>query len=76
MFIKLVFSLHILQKPSSSVEENGALAENALDTPEHPSPVCVLDASVHRDDTLSPVKQMPNMPTGKVKTSHSYNIKI
>ena len=47
-------------------EEDGTSAELALVAPEHPSPVSVLDASVYRDDALSPVKQMPNMIKGKI----------
>lgn len=49
------------KKPTSRLEEDGTLAELAVDTPEHPSPISVLDASVYRDDVLSPVKQIPNV---------------
>ncbi|WCJ35829.1 Protein LONGIFOLIA 1 [Euphorbia peplus] len=60
------------KKTTSRLEEDGALAEIAFDTPEHPSPVSVLDASVYRDDTLSPLKQTPNMPKGDT-SEHSNN---
>lgn len=40
--------------------KDGLLAELATDAPEHPSPVSVLDASVYRDDSPSPVKQIVN----------------
>ncbi|KAJ6411552.1 hypothetical protein OIU84_008184 [Salix udensis] len=47
-----------------SFEEDGTSAELAFVAPEHPSPVSVLDASVYRDDALSPVKKIPNMIKG------------
>ncbi|XP_002514640.2 protein LONGIFOLIA 1 isoform X1 [Ricinus communis] len=50
--------------PTPRLEEDGTLADFAVDTPEHPSPISVLDASVYRDDALSPVKQIPNLPKG------------
>ncbi|XP_065879160.1 protein LONGIFOLIA 1 [Euphorbia lathyris] len=60
------------KKTTSRLEEDGTLAEIAFDTPEHPSPVSVLDVSAYRDDMLSPVKQMPNMPKGDA-SEHSNN---
>ncbi|KAJ6676858.1 LONGIFOLIA PROTEIN [Salix viminalis] len=54
-----------LQKKSTLIfEEDGTSAELAFVAPEHPSPVSVLDASVYRDDALSPVKKIPNMIKG------------
>ncbi|KAJ6760482.1 LONGIFOLIA PROTEIN [Salix purpurea] len=54
-----------LQKKSTLIfEEDGTSAELAFVSPEHPSPVSVLDASVYRDDALSPVKKIPNMIKG------------
>ncbi|KAF5730199.1 hypothetical protein HS088_TW20G00571 [Tripterygium wilfordii] len=47
-------------KPSSRLEDDGSLAELPAVGLEHRSPVSVLDTSVYRDDTLSPVKQTPN----------------
>ncbi|XP_050220794.1 protein LONGIFOLIA 2 [Mercurialis annua] len=46
----------------SGVEEDRSSTEFVVDMPEHPSPISVLDASVYRDDELSPVKQIPSMP--------------
>lgn len=40
-------------------------AELATISPEHPSPVSVLDTSVYRDDAPSPVKQTPAALKGK-----------
>ncbi|KAJ9163511.1 hypothetical protein P3X46_023172 [Hevea brasiliensis] len=65
------------KKPTSSLEEGGTLTELAVDTPEHPSPISVLDASLYRDDTLSPVKQTTNLSKGDgaedSKDQHSEN---
>ncbi|KAG8652353.1 protein LONGIFOLIA 2 isoform X2 [Manihot esculenta] len=52
------------KKPSSRLEEDGTLAELAVDTPEHPSPISVLDTSLYRDDAMSPVNQIQNLATG------------
>ncbi|XP_011007772.1 PREDICTED: protein LONGIFOLIA 1-like [Populus euphratica] len=62
-----------LQKKSTLMfEEDGTSAELAFVAPEHPSPVSVLDASVYRDDALSPVKQMPNTIKGDVPKDFHY----
>ena len=63
MLLTPLFSLS--QKSTSRFEEDRTSWE-LLVAPEHPSPVSVLDASVYRDDALSPVKQMPNMIKGKI----------
>ncbi|KAL9337726.1 hypothetical protein Peur_069495 [Populus x canadensis] len=62
-----------LQKKSTFMfEEDRTSAELAVVAPEHPSPVSVLDASVYRDDALSPVKQMPNLIKGDVPKDFHY----
>ncbi|KAK9267027.1 hypothetical protein L1049_025296 [Liquidambar formosana] len=48
------------RKSTHRMSDDGSLAELATVAPEHPSPVSVLDASMYRDDTPSPVKQIPN----------------
>uniref|UniRef100_A0A5B6ZH62 DUF4378 domain-containing protein n=1 Tax=Davidia involucrata TaxID=16924 RepID=A0A5B6ZH62_DAVIN len=50
----------IHKKSTPRSNEDGSLAEIATVTPEHPSPVSVLDDTLYRDDMLSPVKQIPN----------------
>lgn len=42
------------------------MAELAAVTPEHPSPVSVMDASALRDNDSSPIKQLSNALKGKV----------
>ncbi|GMJ14023.1 TON1 Recruiting Motif 4, LONGIFOLIA 3 [Hibiscus trionum] len=55
----------IMQKKSTSrLVEDVSVAELAMATPEHPSPVSVLDTLVYRDDAPSPVKQILNIPEG------------
>ncbi|KDP31362.1 hypothetical protein JCGZ_11738 [Jatropha curcas] len=65
------------KKPASRLEEDRTLSDLTVDTPEQPSPISVLDASVYRDDALSPVKQIPNAPKGDgaedSKEQHSKN---
>ncbi|KAK6921010.1 protein of unknown function DUF4378 [Dillenia turbinata] len=51
-------------KSTPRFKDDGAPAELATVSPEQPSPVSVLDGSVYRDDTPSPVKQVPNKFTG------------
>lgn len=60
-----MYLFFLFQKPSSRLEEDGTLAELAVDTPEHPSPISVLDTSLYRDDAMSPVNQIQNLATGK-----------
>ncbi|KAL4298087.1 hypothetical protein GQ457_12G006260 [Hibiscus cannabinus] len=55
----------IMQKKlTSRLVEDGSAAELATGTPEHPSPVSVLDTLVYRDDAPSPVKQILNIHEG------------
>lgn len=61
---KFYVFLFLFQIPTSMLEEDGILAEFAVDTLEHPSPISVLDASVYRDGTPSPVKQISNVAEG------------
>lgn len=56
----------MLQKSTPRLDEDETIAELATDAPEHPSPVSVLDGSVYRDDLLSPVKQISEVPNGIV----------
>ncbi|KAM7267740.1 hypothetical protein ACFE04_009906 [Oxalis oulophora] len=62
-----------IQSPSSgsmqkllapSLDKNGLASELCIVTPEHPSPVSVLDASLRMDDEPSPVKQAPDAIKG------------
>ncbi|XP_059441169.1 protein LONGIFOLIA 1 [Corylus avellana] len=62
--VKYLPSGSMQKKSTSRFDEDGSLAELATVAPEHPSPVSVLDASVYRDDELSPIKQIPNAPKG------------
>lgn len=48
----------MFQKSTPRLDEDETVAELATDTPEHPSPISVLDGSVYRDDVPSPVKQI------------------
>lgn len=48
----------MFQKSTPRLDEDETVAELATDTPEHPSPISVLDGSVYRDDMPSPVKQI------------------
>ncbi|XP_050376897.1 protein LONGIFOLIA 2 isoform X2 [Argentina anserina] len=54
----------LMQQLTARLEEDGSAVELATVAPEHPSPVSVLDASVYRDDALSPVKQLPDALKG------------
>ncbi|CAN1795945.1 Protein LONGIFOLIA 2 [Linum perenne] len=55
-------------KETSNFEELSA-SELVSIAPEQPSPVSVLDHSVYKEDDISPVKQIPNMP--EVVSLHS-----
>lgn len=46
------------------LSEDGGLAEFASVASEHPSPVSVLEYTMYKDDSLSPVKQMPDVLRG------------
>lgn len=54
------------QKLAERFSDDGSVAELAMVGPEHPSPVSVLDASIYRDDSPSPVKQIPDALKGNV----------
>ncbi|XP_044486710.1 protein LONGIFOLIA 2-like [Mangifera indica] len=54
------------KKSAPSLSEDGPLAELAAVTPEHPSPVSVMDASALRDNDSSPIKQMSNALKGDI----------
>ncbi|KAJ0106438.1 hypothetical protein Patl1_18918 [Pistacia atlantica] len=54
------------KKSTPRLSEDGSLAELATATPEHPSPVSVMDASALRDDDPSPIKQMSNALKGDI----------
>lgn len=57
------FWVILFQKLAASLSEVGA-AEFASVASEHPSPVSVLDDTMYRDDTPSPVKQIPDTLKG------------
>ncbi|GKV35497.1 hypothetical protein SLEP1_g43755 [Rubroshorea leprosula] len=65
----------LMQKESTPrLGEYPSQAELAMVDPEHPSPVSVLDASVYKDDALSPVKQILNSPeAGDGAQDHNYS---
>lgn len=64
----------LFQKSTPRLDEDGSLAELATVAPEHPSPVSVLDASVYRDDSLSPVKHIPNALKGEVSVTQKFHL--
>lgn len=63
--VEYLASGSVQKKSTSRLDEGGSLAELATAAPEHPSPVSVLDASVYRDDEISPVKQLPSALKGE-----------
>lgn len=66
MTIELTGVILLFQKSTTRLHEYGSLAELATVSLEHPSPVSVLDSSVYRDDSPSPVKQTTISLKGKV----------
>lgn len=63
----------MFQKLTPRLDENEAIAELAMQAPEHPSPISVLDGSVYRDDDPSPVKQISKDPKGIVYAENLTN---
>ncbi|KAK6925126.1 DUF3741-associated sequence motif [Dillenia turbinata] len=71
---KYLISSSKQKKSTPRLKNDGAPAELATVAPEQPSPVSVLDESVYRDDTPSPVKQVRNNFTGDgIGTSKDFN---
>ncbi|XP_057722363.1 protein LONGIFOLIA 2 [Arachis stenosperma] len=66
--IEHVVSGTIQKKSTLMLDENEPISELAMDAPDHPSPVSVLDGSVYREDVLSPVKLISNAPKGDVQS--------
>ncbi|MED6119843.1 hypothetical protein PIB30_015587 [Stylosanthes scabra] len=57
-----VVSGKIQKKSTLMLDEDEPISELAMDAPDHPSPVSVLDGSVYREGVLSPVKLIYNAP--------------
>ncbi|KAL3024838.1 hypothetical protein AAZX31_04G147300 [Glycine max] len=63
--VKQLISETVQKKSTPRLDEDETVAELATDTPEHPSPISVLDGSVYRDDMPSPVKQISEDSKGE-----------
>lgn len=53
-----------IQKSTQRLDEHEPVADIAINSQEHPSPVSVLDGSVYRDDEPSPLNQVADTPKG------------